>query len=192
MSVLGNGLHDADHCEEALSVREVELSTLRRLGDSEHNILVVLNNLARTYEVLGRDEQALDLRRDVYSGALKLHGEEDARTLQAAMGYAASLVQLERFEEAMALYRKTLPVARRVLGESSELTLGVRTNYAMAFCADPAATLDGLREAVTTLEESERIVRRVFGGDHPLTSSIEGGLRQARALLCAREIQSSR
>ena len=108
------------------------------------------------------------------------------------MGYAASLVQLERFEEAMALYRKTLPVARRVLGESSELTLGVRTNYAMAFCADPAATLDGLREAVTTLEESERIVRRVFGGDHPLTSSIEGGLRQARALLCAREIQSSR
>ena len=103
------------------------------------------------------------------------------------MGYAASLVQLERFEEAMALYRKTLPVARRVLGESSELTLGVRTNYAMAFCADPAATLDGLREAVTTLEESERIVRRVFGGDHPLTSSIEGGLRQARALLCVRE-----
>ena len=103
-----------------------------------------------------------------------------------------TLLRRERFEEAMALYRKTLTVAHRVLGKNSELTLGMRTNYAMAFCADPAATLDDLREAITTLEESKRIVRRVFGGDHPLTSSIEGGLRQARALLCAREIQSSR
>ena len=62
----------------------------------------------------------------------------------------------------------------------------------MALYRDPDASLDDIREAVTTLEESERVVRRVFGGDHPLTSSIEGGLRQARALLCAREIQSSR
>ena len=150
-------------------------------------MLVVLNNLARTYEELGRLEEANRIKRDVYSGFLKLMGEEDFSTLRAAINYMGSLANLQRSEEAKALYRKTLPVARRVLGESSELTLGVRTNYAMAFCADPAATLDGLREAVTTLEESERVVRRVFGGDHPLTSSIEGGLRQARALLCVRE-----
>ena len=49
------------------------------------------------------------------------------------------------------------------------------------------ATLDDLREAVTTLAEITRTARRVMGGTHPLTVGIEGALREAWALLCARE-----
>ena len=60
-------------------------------------------------------------------------------------------------------------------------------NYARALYEDPAATLDDLREAVATLEETERIARRVFGGAHPLTGGIEETLRDARAALRARE-----
>ncbi|CAH0373301.1 unnamed protein product [Pelagomonas calceolata] len=116
------------------------------------------------------------------------NGEEDFSTLRAAINYMGSLIQLQRSEEAKALYRKTLPVARRVLGESHEMTLGMRTNYAMAFCADPAATLDDLREALTILEETARTARRVFGGAHPSTRNIEGGLRQARARFALREL----
>ena len=48
-------------------------------------------------------------------------------------------------------------------------------------------TLDNLREAVATLEETERIARRVFGGAHPVTTGIERRLRNARAALAARE-----
>ena len=48
-------------------------------------------------------------------------------------------------------------------------------------------TLDGLREAVTTLEETERIARRVLGGAHPTTSAIDGSMQAARAALRARE-----
>ena len=151
-------------------------------------MLVVLNNLARTYEMLGRLEEANRIKRDVHSGFLKLNGEEDFSTLRAAINYMGSLIQLQRSEEAKALYRKTLPVARRVLGESHEMTLGMRTNYAMAFCADPAATLDDLREALTILEETARTARRVFGGAHPSTRNIEGGLRQARARFALREL----
>ena len=84
--------------------------------------------------------------------------------------------------------RKTMPVARRVLGECSDTTLVLRMNYAKAFYHDaPAATLDDLREAVTTLEDAERIARRVFGGAHPLTTGIDGALQNARAALRARE-----
>ena len=50
---------------------------------------------------------------------------------------------------------------------------------------DDDATLDDLREAVTTLEDVGRIARRVFGGAHPLTMDIEENLR--RAALAARE-----
>ena len=46
---------------------------------------------------------------------------------------------------------------------------------------DTGATLDDLREAVATLEETERTARRVMGGAHPITESIVVGLRHARA-----------
>ena len=60
-------------------------------------------------------------------------------------------------------------------------------NYAEALYRDDVATLDDLREAVTTLEETERTARRVLGGAHPLTSAIEYELRDARSVLDARE-----
>jgi len=63
----------------------------------------------------------------------------------------------------------------------------MRFNYAQALYDDPGATLDDLREAVTTLEDAERISRRVLGGAHPITFSIDRDLRIARAALRARE-----
>ena len=60
-----------------------------------------------------------------------------------------------------------------------------------ALYKDPAATLDDVREAVTTLEDTERIARRVFGGTHPFTGKIELPLRGARAVLAARETPSA-
>ena len=95
--------------------------------------------------------------------------------------YADSLTNLRRFEEAKSLLRKTMPVARRVLGDSHDLTLTMRSKYAVALYTDDDATLDDFREAVTTLVEAERTARRVLGGAHPITEGIEGDLRNARA-----------
>ena len=183
MTQLGNGLAAGDQYEDELTVREAELSTLLRIGAPEEHILVAQGNLANTYDVVGRYEQALKMRRDVYSGRLKLFGEESPYTLQAAINYAISLVNLRRDEEAKALLRKTIPVARRVLGESDQLTLRMRNLYAKALCRDDSATLGDLREAVTMLEEADRTARRVLGGAHPLTVEIEGTLRASRAVL---------
>ncbi|CAH0371433.1 unnamed protein product, partial [Pelagomonas calceolata] len=105
--------------------------------------------------------------------------------------YASSLLHLQRFEEAKALLRIMLPVARRVLGENNEITLKTRAIYARSLYEDPAATLDDLRKAVTTLEEIERTARRVLGGAHPLTTYIERCLRCAQAALRARETPPS-
>ena len=59
--------------------------------------------------------------------------------------------------------------------------------FAVVLASDGCATLDDIREAVTTLEEVERIARRVFGGAHPITEGIERTLRDARAALRAQE-----
>ena len=113
------------------------------------------------------------ITQEVYSGHLKLHGEEHLDTLMAAHNHAASLIRLQRCEEAKALYRKIMPVARRVLGASHKYTLGMSVNYARALYNDDGATLDDLREAMTTLEDTERTARRVLGGAHPVTAEIE-------------------
>ncbi len=68
----------------------------------------------------------------------------------------------------------------------------MRKVYACALYLDTDATLDDLREAVATLEDSERTARRVLGGAHPLAMLIEGDLRDARAALAARETPSPR
>ena len=83
--------------------------------------------------------------------------------------------------------RRTVPVARRVLGDSNDITLRARRAYARALYNDLDATLDDLCEAVTTLEEMERMARRVFGGAHPLTGGVGQDLSKARAALHARE-----
>ena len=145
------------------------------------------SNLANTYAELGRFEDALSLRRDVYSGRLRLYGEEHEMTLTAANNYASTLRGLKRFKEAKALLRKVVPVARRVLGESYGTTLRMRSIYAQALYRDDGATLDELREGVETYEDVERTARRVLGGAHPLTPAFESHLKWSRAALAARQ-----
>ncbi len=187
MTQLGNGLFHANHHEDAISVYEAELAMKRRLGASEDQKLGVQNNVANMYSQLGQREKALSLLRDVYSGRVRLNGEESLNTLIAACNYASSLVNLQRFEETRSLLRKTMPVARRVLGELHEVTIKMLWIHAETLYMDADATLDDLREAVITLENETRTARRVFGSANPLVVGFEKTLRNARNVLRARE-----
>ena len=82
------------------------------------------------------------LRRDVYSGYLKLLGEEHRPVpFWQPTTTQLSLAAAKRSEEAKTLMRKTIPVARRVLGESDETTLRMRSNYGLALCEGAGASL---------------------------------------------------
>ena len=63
----------------------------------------------------------------------------------------------------------------------------MRCVYAQSLYRDDVATLDDLREAVMTLEDAERIARRVLSGAHSVTTGIERRLRESRAALRARD-----
>ena len=112
-------------------------------------------------------------------------------TVDAANNHAVSLIHSKRVREARALLCKALPVARRILGDNSDLTLIIRWNYATALYKDAGATLDDLREAVTTLEDTERIARRVLGGAHPIAKATYHILQEVRGGLRAREAPST-
>ena len=83
--------------------------------------------------------------------------------------------------------RKTIRVARRVVGNCHHCTLTMRCIYAEALYKNAGATPDDLREAVTTLEDAGRIARRVLGGAHPVAKGIERELERSRAALRTRE-----
>ena len=59
----------------------------------------------------------------------------------------------------------------------------MRESYARALFLDTGATLEDLRKAVTTLEETARTARRVLGGAHPTVMAIGEDLRYSRAAL---------
>ena len=139
MSVLGNGLTAAGHDEDSLTVQEARLSLMRRLEDSEGNILIVQTCLANSLMRLGRNEQASNMLRDIYSARVRLNGEEHRDTIIAALNYASSLGCLRRVEEVKSLLRKTIPAARRVLGENNEITLRVKLTYVTALGLDTGA-----------------------------------------------------
>jgi hypothetical protein len=185
---LGCGLHSAKHYEDALTVREADMALARRLGETR-NMLVMLSNLASTYEELGRRPEALPMRQEVYSVTLQLYGEEHIESVIEGSNLAVNLIELRppRFKEAKSLLRKTIPAARRLLGESHIQTLRIRASYAWMLSNDVSPSLDDLREAVTTLEEIQPIARRVVGGAHPFTAEVEPNLQYARAALRARE-----
>ena len=67
------------------------------------------------------------------------------------------------------------------------MSLKMRNNYARALFLDTDAALDDLREAATTLEELERIARRVCGSVHPLVVDINSSLLLSRVALRVRE-----
>ena len=185
MRQLGLGLCAAGHYKDALSVNEADLATLRRIGAPEVNILDVQGNLSINYEKLGRLEDALRLKRDVYSGSMKLSGEEDESTLLAANNYANILNDMQRHAEARELLRKSIPVARRALKDNDSITLKMRWLYARALYADPAAPLDNLREAVATLESVANSWKQILGPAHPETPKVQAALQEARETLAA-------
>ena len=81
------------------------------------------------------------------------------------------------------------PNTRRAVRSVSAIVVSasrISSSVAAGFL-DDGATLDDFREAVTTLEDTERIARRVLGAAHPITIGIGKALQRARKKLRARE-----
>ena len=67
----------------------------------------------------------------------------------------------------------------------------MRLCYAGALYKKAGATLDDLNEAVRTIEDMERTMRRIFGGAHPLTVDVERHLQNSLRARDSRSIFGS-
>ena len=182
MTELGNGLDAANHYEDALSVMEAEMSMLRRVGASEIDLLVAQNNLGCTYQRLGRLEDALQMKRDVYSGHSRHRdlGPLHQNTLKAALNLSTALVNAGDYAEARAFTRDQTELARRALGADHPVTLDFQWGYSRAFTLDKGVSAEQLGEVATALEKTLEVSQRVRGREHPQTCNIRNELTIAK------------
>ena len=175
MTELGLGLFEAEHYEDALSVQETDLATTRRIGASEHNMLIVQQNIANSYQSLLRNDDALRMEKAIYASRVRLSGEFHEKTLISALNLSIALVRANKARESVTFSRPLLPKVRRELGAENEVCLRFAHAYVYAVM-NCAASRDELIFAEKLHEDTVRRFRRVLGPAHPSTSKAEADL----------------
>ena len=164
MNVLGTGLYDAEYHEAALFVGEAELSMERHLGASEADLLATKGNIANSYEAIGRFEESLLLRRDVYSELVALMGED-----QRDDPHSSQQVRFDA-ERPTAAKRSSRCCAKRWPSRDAFLErvmILAQDEVGLRGCALRGPRRHARRSPrASTLEETARTARRVLGGAH--------------------------
>ena len=188
MTQLGNGLFDAEKNEEALVVREAELSLLRRAGraETDPNVLVMQGNIAQCYKHLGQIEKSFAIEQRVYRMQRAILGDDHENTRISAMNIARTLAEgLNRHKEAARFLRKEMPPLMRNISRDHANAIKLQLYLANCLSSGNDASWADLREAVTILEDLNPRARRVLGPQHPETQAVQNAINYARRKLAA-------
>jgi len=145
------GTAEALHLEkgtEALPVLEAALALRRRYYcHAEDCILGAQNGLANCFDCLERHDEALVLRREIYTRRVATLGVShyDYDTITSGRNLSLSLVKLKRWDEAKSFARKLLPVAQQSLGADDDASLALNMLLAGALWGNPECTRGDLR-----------------------------------------------
>jgi len=180
----GRGPAEVGRDEDALIVREADLSLMRRVGASKADILIAQANLGNTYERLGRYNESLSTAREVYAGFNSIYGNCDTRTLMAASNLVYQLQTQGKHTEAVSTLRKPLSDARRALGDDHDITLSLSALLGDSLVpVGTSPTANDLREAIAMREDLCKRTRRLLGGAHPTTQKRQRALDATRCYL---------
>ena len=146
VGVLATALGSNGRPEEALPVLETRLALNRRhWSHDQKSILAIQDNLTNCLQLLGRHDEALATRRQVYTTSVETLGASHRSTICSALNLSVSLVNAQLFNDSKSFLRDQLPVARRSLGADHYLTLRVHHFLGMALQGSPGCTRDNLR-----------------------------------------------
>jgi len=149
-------------------------------GNLEKDILQTKNNIANCLGDLGRVDESLKLRREIYAKQAAL---PFAHRVEETINLAMHLNLAGQYAEAKTFLRREMPEARRALEPENQMYLGLRHAYAHALFNTADNSMDDRREAVAILEDIHRISIRVLGPSHPVTRDRQTDVKAARDLL---------
>ncbi|KAG8819827.1 hypothetical protein FRC19_009499, partial [Serendipita sp. 401] len=143
------------HLEECVEIWKLSL------GDNVQTTLEAMVWLSNSYESLGRAQDALPLRKEVFQKRTQLLGPGHLDTLMAMNNLANSYFSLGRAQEALPLQEEALEKWRRLLGPDHFNTLMAMMNLANSY-----RSLGRGQDALPLQEEVLRKLRQFLGPDH--------------------------
>ena len=175
---LGSGLYAGGRFAEALVVFESYLAYQQR-NIQIYDTLGSQENIANCYWKLGRQDEALDIHRRVFTVRHARCGDGrtlDLETIEAAVNLSTTLQLLERHDEAARLLRPLVPGVHRALGREHEQAIKLCRilGAALTYSSDSKDCDEGLSLLKTTL----RTARQVLGPTHPNTSTLEEAIKE--------------
>ncbi len=145
---------------------EQSLAIYRKMSGNEHvDTLAVLNNLANSYALQGRDELASTFYQQVLAIKEKMLGAENLSTVGTLQNLANVCYKQGNYEEALLLHRRALNIRRKIQGEDHPETVVSLNNLAVVY-----QTLRRYEEAESTHQHTLDIRRKILGEDHPETA----------------------
>ena len=175
---LGSGLYAGGRFAEALVVFESYLAYQQR-NIQIYDTLGSQENIANCYWKLGRQEEALDIHRRVFTVRHARCGDGqdlDVDTIEAAVNLSTDLQLLDRHDEAARLLRPLVPGVDRALGREHEQAIKLCRilGEALTHSSDSKDCDEGLSLLKTTL----RTARQVLGPTHPNTLGLEEAIKK--------------
>ena len=132
---------------------EANLALNRRYwSHDERGILNAQDSLGSCLAAVGRDDEAIALRREVFARSETVWGVSE-QSIVTGLNLSISLMRQGLWNEIKSFLRDQLPVARQTLGADADLTLKLQKVLAGALCDDPDHTrtdLRGTRRCVDT------------------------------------------
>ena len=196
---LATSLARAGRSAEALSLFEEFLVVTRRAVESdflpELAVIDCETNMGSCLHELGRSDEALALRKKVYSRTVTLLGTKHPNTLMDANNLAGSLIaSKDHIAEGVRFCREQVPLAESVLGPADETTLMLRWKLGRAIVLNNGAVTGAdydvlladyevILEAETILKDTVARARQVLGERYPLTMRIDAELGRVRYVL---------
>ena len=193
LAQLGTGLGAMGRNEEELSILEAcwDIEKRRARAGAQVDLLAIQGKIANCYGELGRHPDALRVRREILAMRRKIYAPEDLPVLHDVTNLGVSLNHLRMYTESQPLWRKYIPVARRVLGRDHNLTTTMIKGLAAAISQHGDAPHDGLLEAIKMLSENSQRLRQVLGDTHPETQQNECSLKFLRRRLACLETKDT-
>jgi tetratricopeptide (TPR) repeat protein len=161
----------------AEKVASLSVAKAARLGDSHAAVLTARYALGQVVAAQGRNSQAEQIYRQVFTLQQRALGDDHADTLNTRHHLASMIYYQGRYGEAEEMYREVLAGQQQVLGIDAEATLNTRHHLAW---------MTGLRGSYNDAgQQFQEIIagqRRVLGDDHPATLRARFGLAWVNAL----------
>jgi eukaryotic-like serine/threonine-protein kinase len=165
-----------DHAGAEPFLREALEMRRQLLGDDHPRTAIVMNNLARSYQVQGRYDAAEPLLRESLEVRRRTLGPDHPEVATALNNLALGLSQTGRHDEAEPLHLESLEIRRRAHGDDHPAVATALLNL-----SDVSTGLGRFGEAETRLRRAITILTPTRGPRHTLVGQARARLGAALA-----------